>query len=420
MPAHEPGKTRRRPTQRARQRIVVAGGAIAGYSAVSELLSEPAGHEILWITGESVDAYSKPVLSKQFMQGRCEVAELQLPPIEVAAAGLAVLRCRRCVALDVAARSLRLDDGATVGFDRLLICTGAEACVPSAFSGVKGVLPLRTLDDALAIRRSVAASPKILILGGGLIGCEIAASMRGMGLDVTIVERLDRLLDRPFGGALSDYFLDLHQRNGVKVLMGSAVAGLIRTDNGAVAGVELADGTLIEAGLVLVGAGSRPATQWLEGSGIELADGVVCDEFLQTSVSGVFAAGDVARWPNPVYGIRMRVEHWTNASAQGRAAARNLIAEADGRPDRAKPFGDAPYFWTDQYGQKIQMAGWHEGYDRLEREISEGGRGSLTKFFIGDRLIAAAAVNSPRAVMQCRRQIEEQARARRPQLAEAY
>jgi NADPH-dependent 2,4-dienoyl-CoA reductase/sulfur reductase-like enzyme len=364
-----------------------------------------------------VDTYSKPALSKEFMQGRREISGLQLPPIEVAAAELTVFRGRRCAELDVAARSLRLDDGATVGFDHLLICTGAEAYVPSAFSGVKGVLPLRTVDDAVAIRRSVAASPKVLILGGGLIGCEIAASMRSMGLDVTIVERLDRLLDRPFGGALSDYFLDLHQRNGVKVLMGSAVAGLIEM-NGAVAGAELADGTLVEAGVVLVGAGSRPATQWLERSGIELADGVVCDEFLETSVSGVFAAGDVARWPNPVYGVHMRVEHWTNASAQGRAAARNLIAEADGRPDLAKPFGDAPYFWTDQYGQKIQMAGWHEGYDTLETEFFEGGRGALTKFCIGDRLVAAAAINSPRAVMQCRRQIEERARARRSQLTE--
>jgi NADPH-dependent 2,4-dienoyl-CoA reductase/sulfur reductase-like enzyme len=282
--------------------------------------------------------------------------------------------------------------------------------MPAIFSKVEGVLPLRTMDDAIAIRERIASRPRVLILGGGLIGCELAASMRGLGLDVAIVEQLDTLLTRPFGGALSDYFLDLHRRNGVEVLTGVTVARLVER-KGTVAQAHLSDGTVLETELVLIGAGSQPATRWLEGSGVVLSDGVVCDEYLATSAPGIFAAGDVARWLNPCFGTRMRVEHWTNASAQGRAAARNLAAGLTGRTELAKPFGDVPYFWSDQYGQKIQMVGWHEGYDRIETEDPEGAPGPIVRFYRDGSFVAAAGVNAPRAVMGYRRQIELEARA---------
>jgi len=403
----------------ARQRIVVAGGSLAGHSAVSELTGLMPDAEIVWITGEHHErVYSKPALSKEFMQARNEVADILLPDVETGQGTLTILRGARCASLDAAGRRLTLTDGETVAFDQLLIATGADPRMPPMVEGMGGVFPLRTLDDATAIRAAIAHKPKVLVLGGGLIGCELAASMRTLGLEVTIVERLETLLDRPFAGALNAYFLDMHRRNGVELVMGATVERLEARD-GQVAGAVLSDGTTIEAGLVLVGAGSAPATQWLEGSGLQVADGVLCDAFLASSHAGIYAAGDVARWFNPVFDMPMRVEHWTNASAQGRAAARNLAALASGRPEMAKEFGDVPYFWSDQYGHKIQMVGWHHGHDRVELEQPEEAPGPLARFYREGRLVAAAGVNVPRVVMRLRRQIEEEARMRSPALAHA-
>lgn len=392
-----------------RQRIVVAGGSLAGHSAVTELVGLVPEAEIVWVTGEQHRTYSKPALSKEFMQARNELSELMLPDIGGDLSRVRIVR-RCCASLDAANQTVTLDDGEKISFDQLLIATGAQARMPGMLRGVGGVFPLRTLDDAVAIRESLAGRPKVLVVGGGLIGCELAASMRTLGLEVTLVERLDTLLDRPFGGAFGSYFLDLHRANGVDLVMGAMVERLSLQD-GRVAAVELADGTAIEAQLVVVGAGSEPCTQWLEGSGLAVADGVICDSHLATSSPGIFAAGDVARWTNPIYDLQMRVEHWTNASAQGRAAARNLAASATGRQELRKPFADVPYFWSDQYGQKIQMVGWHQGHDRIELDRSAEVPGPLARFYRGGRLIAAAGVNAPRVIMRLRRQIEEEARA---------
>lgn len=394
-----------------RQRIVVAGGSLAGHSAVTELVGLVPEAEIVWVTGEPHKTYSKPALSKEFMQARNELAELTLPDVAGdRPRGLRILRGRSCVSLDAPGRAVTLDDGEQIVFDQLLVATGAAARMPGMLRGVDGVFPLRTLDDAVAIRAQLADRPKVVVVGGGLIGCELAASVRAFGLDVTIVERLETLLDRPFGGALGSYFLDLHRANGVELVMGAMVER-VALEGGRVAGVHLADGTEIAAALVLVGAGSEPCTQWLDGSGLQVGDGVLCDAHLATSSPGIFAAGDVARWTNPIYGLRMRVEHWTNASGQGRAAARNMAALATGRQELRKAFADVPYFWSDQYGQKIQMVGWHEGHDRVELDRSGDVPGPLARFYRNGRLIAAAGVNAPRVVMRLRRQIEDEARA---------
>lgn len=394
-----------------RQRIVVAGGSLAGHSAVTELVGLVPDAEIVWVTGEPHKTYSKPALSKEFMQARNELAELTLPDVAGdRPRGLRILRGRSCVSLDASARAITLDDGERIDFDQLLVATGAAARMPGMLRDVDGVFPLRTLDDAVAIRARLADRPKVAVVGGGLIGCELAASVRALGLDVTVVERLETLLDRPFGGGLGSYFLDLHKANGVELVMGATVER-VALEGGRVAGVHLADGTEIAAGLVLVGAGSEPCTRWLDGSGLQVGDGVLCDAHLATSSPGIFAAGDVARWTNPIYGLRMRVEHWTNASAQGRAAARNMAALATGRQDLRKAFADVPYFWSDQYGQKIQMVGWHEGHDRVELDRSGDVPGPLVRFYRNGRLIAAAGVNAPRVVMRLRRQIEDEARA---------
>ncbi len=391
------------------RRIVVAGGSLAGHSAVAELVGLVPDAEIVWARGEPHRAYSKPALSKEFMQARNEISELMLPDVEGDLRNLRAMN-DSCASLDAAARSVTFDSGETVAFDQLLVATGARARMPGFLRGVAGVFPLRTLDDAIAIRSNLSDRPKVLVVGGGLIGCELAASMRTLGLEVTLIEQLETLLDRPFGGAFGTYFLDLHRANGVELIMGGMVERLVLNE-GRVAGVELADGSKIDAQLVVVGAGSEPCTQWLEGSGIEVDNGVVCDTHLAASMPGIFAAGDVARWMNPIYDLRMRVEHWTNASAQGRAAARNMVASLTGRQELRKPFADVPYFWSDQYGQKIQMVGWHQGHDRVDLDQSGEVQGPLARFYRAGRLIAAAGVNCPRVIMKLRRQIEEEARA---------
>jgi 3-phenylpropionate/trans-cinnamate dioxygenase ferredoxin reductase subunit len=393
------------------RRIVVAGGSLAGYSAVSELSALGFEGEVVWITGERGGAYSKPALSKEFIQGKSEIADVMLPQIKTRGLKLEIRHDERCETLDAGNRSIGLVSGKSVQFDGLLICTGARARSIAAAEGVAGVFPLRTLDDALAIRKQLAARPSVVILGGGLIGCELAASARGLGLDVTLVEQLNGLMMRPFGGALSDFFARLHAENGVKVLTGITTDRLV-SRNGRVAEVHLADGSELPADLVVVGVGSTPETRWLEGSGLAIADGVLCDSRLRTSIDGIFAAGDVTRWFNPLFAAEMRVEHWSNASTQGRVAARNLAAWLRGAAGTS--FAEVPYFWSDQYGLKIQMVGWHEGHDRTEIQNAQNGPGSLVTYFRRNRLVAAAGINAARAIMGYRKQIDEEARATVP------
>lgn len=390
-----------------RRRIVVAGGALAGQSAVGELAALLPDSDIIWVTGETVQPYSKPALSKEFMQGRQQQDELSLPAIEETG-NITRIDGVTCTALDLDAHTLQLSDGERIGFDRLIVCTGAIARMPEMLRGIAGVFPLRTLEDALAIRASLSGTGRVVVVGGGLIGCEFAASMRTMGLDVALVEQQEKLLERPFAGQFSDYLIELHGRNGVALHLGRAITQPIVRD-GRIAGVELDDGTRIDAGLVVVGIGASPATEWLEGSGLELSDGIVCDAFLAGSHPHVYAAGDIARWHNGLYGCHMRVEHWTNASAQGRWAARNVAASLG--EGEAKAFLDVPYFWSDQYGLKFQMAGWLAGHDRASLEQPDNAPGPVVHYYRGDRLVAVAAVNGPRIVMKARRQIEDAARA---------
>lgn len=394
------------------RRIVVAGGSLAGYSAVSELLDLDYSGEILWVTSEKRAAYSRPALSKEFMQGRLDIADIALPEIASGRSNLQVLRGRTCTALSASDRSVQLDQGELIDFDGVLICTGAAARMPAVADGIGGVLSLRTLEDALAIKSELSAKPRIAILGGGLIGCELAASMRALGLHVTLIEQMNSLLGRAFGAALGDYFRDLHGQHGVRVVTGATVVELVAR-NGRVTEARLSDGTMVAADLILVGAGSQPVTQWLEGSGLELSDGVVCDANLATSHPGIYAAGDVARWFNPLYGTHMRVEHWSSAAAQGRAAARNLLASGDAAARESVPFAEVPYFWSDQYGLKIQMVGWHQDHDHIAVENLGSPPHPVTTFFKKGRLVAAAGVNASRTLMGFRKQIELEAKSDR-------
>lgn len=386
-----------------RQTVVVAGGSLAGHTVVSELDRQGFDGEVVWVGGaEGVAPYSKPALSKEYMQGKVSQNAVLLPPVPTDSIRLRRLDDAVCERLDPAADRV-LVDGDWIPFDALFVVTGMRARVPTAFSEVPGVYSLRTLADAEAIRAAIETRPRTVVLGAGLIGCEIAASLRSLGLPVELVAQTHLPLQPLVGKELGRYCLDQHHAHGVTTRLSATVSGLSAEGPNGPVTVALEDGTSLEADLALLGLGAVPNCGWLESGGLDLGDGVLCDEALRSTRANVYAAGDVANWPNPVFGRRMRVEHWSNASAQARHAVGTWLADRAGRPHPA--FADVPYFWSDQYGLKYQMVGHARDHDEV-RVRSTGAEGRpLVAYYRQGRLVAAAGVNATRAVMGMRAEI---------------
>ncbi|MCB0978099.1 MAG: FAD-dependent oxidoreductase [Acidimicrobiales bacterium] len=257
--------------------------------------------------------------------------------------------------LDVAARSLSLADGRSLAYDGLIVATGASPRRLPGTDGLSGVHTLRTVDDVLAIRRELdAGARRVVVVGAGFIGAEVAASCRTLGLDVTIVEPLPQPLARVLGDRVGSVIASLHRTNGVDVRLGIGVDAV--EGEGSVERVVLTDGSSVDADLVVVGIGVVPNTSWLEGSGLTVDNGVLCDE-TTLAAPGVVAAGDVARWPNRLFDEVMRVEHWENALDMAAHAARRLLAEGRGEDPSGYVYSPVPWFWSDQYDRKLQLAG---------------------------------------------------------------
>ncbi|MFE1079779.1 NAD(P)/FAD-dependent oxidoreductase [Nocardiopsis alba] len=346
--------------------IVIAGAGMAGLYA-AEALRERGFEGRLTLVGEEPHRpYSRPPLSKEVLTG-IGMGDPDDAPGTLA--GHRALHLRedeeidrldldfrpgtRAVALDPTARELRTEgpDGAeALRYDGLIVATGARARRPD--TSLPGVHVLRTLDDAEAVRSALTSSGRLVVVGGGFVGAEVAASARSVGMEVTLVEAAPTPMTRVLDPRIGEILVRAHLDNGVDVRLGVSVVGYEGADH--VERVRLSDGSTVEASAVVVGIGVHLNTEWLRGSGVDLAaDGsVLCDEYSATSVPGVYAVGDLADWPHPRYGGRIRLEHWTNAGEQGEAAARNLLAGA-GRT----PFTPVPYFWSDQYKSKIQLLG---------------------------------------------------------------
>lgn len=329
--------------------VVIVGASLAGLSAARSLRRLGFDGTITLVGDEAHLPYQRPPLSKQFLSGAFDRARLDLR----VGNDLRLDWCLgvRAVKLDLAHRRIALDDGRRLPFDGLVIATGARARKPRWHSALDGVFTLRTVDDALAIRAKVASGAhRIAIVGAGFIGCETAATLRGLGCDVTLID-VDRLpMLRVLGETLGATCLRLHESHGIRPVLGTAVAGFVGTKR--VEGVRLADGRIIVADAVIVGVGVTPNVEWLAGSGVTLDDGVVCDATCAVrGVPGVVAAGDVARWDHPYYGPR-RVEHWNNAIAQADRAAQTLLASPS-----ASAYTAMPFFWSDQYDRKLQLVG---------------------------------------------------------------
>jgi NADPH-dependent 2,4-dienoyl-CoA reductase/sulfur reductase-like enzyme len=336
-------------------RVVVVGASAAGLSAAEALRTKGYDGGLTLVGDERHLPYDRPPLSKQILSGAWQPERVQLRDGEaIGKLGADLLLGRTAVGLDTAERRLVLDGGDRVGFDALVIATGVS---PRRLPGdvLAGIHTVRTLDDALSLRAALVKQPRVVVVGAGFLGAEAAAVARGMGLDVTLVDPLPAPMRRQFGDRIGELVGQVHRDHGVALRMGVGVSRFVGAA-GRVIAVELADGTVLDADVVVVAVGSTPAVGWLAGSGIPLGDGVECDATCQAA-PGIYAAGDVASWYNPHFDARMRVEHRLNATEQGMAVAANLLGAN-------QTFAPVPYFWSDQYDVRIQAYGiFPEGAD---------------------------------------------------------
>jgi NADPH-dependent 2,4-dienoyl-CoA reductase/sulfur reductase-like enzyme len=378
------------------RRVVVVGASLGGLRAAESLRRGGFDGPLTVIGAETHLPYDRPPLSKQILTGKAGPEALPLRMDD--GLDLEWQLGVRATGVDLDRRRVEVAGDDDVAFDRLVIATGAH---PRTLLGAEpgpGVHYLRTVEDALSLRDELRAASRAVVVGAGFIGLEVAASARQLGVDVTVIEALPLPLERAVGAEMGAAIADLHRRHEVDVRLGVGVSGLVGANR--VEGVRLADGEVIPAEVVVVGIGVAPTTAWLDRSGFDLSDGVLCDTRLRVLVDGqphpdVVAVGDVARWAHPDYGRTVRVEHWTNATEQGEAAARSLL-----EGESAPPYAPTPYFWSDQFGLKIQFVGETMPGDQVA--IIEGDPAEdrfLAAYGRDGRLVAALGVRRPARVM---------------------
>jgi NADPH-dependent 2,4-dienoyl-CoA reductase/sulfur reductase-like enzyme len=377
--------------------LVVVGASLAGLRAAESARRSGFSGAITLLGDEEHLPYDRPPLSKEFLTS-------EEPPTATVLREEAMLRDELGVTLrlgtpatglDVAGRAVLTDDG-SLGYTALVIATGATPRTIPGTSHLSGVHVLRTIDDARQIRAALDAGARTVVVGAGFIGSEIAASARARGVEVTVVEAMPTPLARPVGEQMGKVLASLHERNGTTLRVGVGVESLEGDDK--VRAVRLADGSTIDAELVVVGIGVAPNTDWLADSELAIDNGIVCDEKLRTSADDVYAAGDVASWINPVFGIRMRLEHWTIAAEQGGHAGRNAAA-----PANATPFETVPYFWSDWYGKRIQFVGIAADAEEIATVAGElDGDTFVTLYRRGDSLAGALALDQRSQIMKYR------------------
>ncbi|MFE2937603.1 NAD(P)/FAD-dependent oxidoreductase [Streptomyces sp. NPDC059255] len=363
------------------KRIVVVGASAAGLAAAETLRREGYDGALTLVGAEPHAPYDRPPLSKQILAGEWSPERLPLRPYaDLEALGLDLRLGLAATGLDPAHRTVRLADGTRLRYDGLIVATGVR---PRRLPGA-GAHVLRTLDDALALRDRLGPGRHLAVVGAGFLGAEAAAVARGLGARVTLLEPAPVPLAHAVGEEVGRVLSGAHLDHGVDLRTGVAVREITED------GVRLADGGLVAADEVLVAVGSLPNTDWLAASGLAIGDGLVCDAYCEAA-PGVYGAGDVARWHNPLFGVDMRIEHRTHAAEQGMAAARNLL-----RPDARKPFAPVPYFWSDQYDMKIQAYGYLRGHEEVAvvaGDLAE--RRFVAAYRTGDRVTGALAVGMP-------------------------
>lgn len=383
------------------QRIAVVGASLAGLRCVESLRREGFAGELTVVGAEPHLPYDRPPLSKQVLRGQWSAERTALRP-DPSTLDLQLKLGVRALALDSAQRRVQLSDGSELAYDGLVIATGASPRYLPFGHELAGVHVLRTLDDALALRTALEAKPRVCVIGAGFIGLEVAASCRELGLDVTVIEPLPLPLVTKLGPRLARAIAELHRDHGVDLRCGQSVAAL--EGAGRLERVRLADGGAFDADVAVVGVGVTPNVEWLRGSAIALGDGVICDATCATNVPDVVACGDCARWPNPRFGVEMRVEHWSNAVEMSAHAARRLL----GGVGFDEPFKPVPYFWSDQYDLKIQFAGVARSDDEVVFvEGSEQERRGVALYGREGKLNAVLALGRPAQLVRYRNAIAQ-------------
>ena len=379
--------------------VAVVGASLAGLSAARSLRKQGYDGRLVLIGDEPHRPYDRPPLSKEFLAGTIGEADLVLET-DGEDLGAEWLLGARATGLDATRRAVRLADGAEVRADGIVIATGAAARSLPGSEGLSGVHTLRTLDDARALRAELARGGRLVVIGGGFIGAEVASTAYALGLDVTVIEAAPTPLAGPLGETMGAIVSGLHADHGVRLLCGVGVKGL--SGERQVEAVLLDDGRTVPADIVVVGVGARPCVEWLHGSGVELDNGVKCGADGRTSLAGVVAVGDCANWYDPRAGSHRRVEHWTGARERPDAAIATLLAGGAVEPGVPRP----PYFWSDQYGVKIQFAGHAAGADSVT--VEEGAaddRNVLAVYRRAGTPVAVLGMNQPRLFMRWRKQL---------------
>jgi 3-phenylpropionate/trans-cinnamate dioxygenase ferredoxin reductase subunit len=382
-------------------RIVVIGAGLAGLRVVENLRAHKHRGPITLVGEERRPPYDRPPLSKEVLRGERPVIELRKPEA-YDELGLDLRLGVSATGLDVAAHEVQLDGGVRLPYDHVVIATGAVPRRLPTINDVAGVHYLRTAEDSLALGDAIRSASSFAVVGGGFIGCEVAASARAMDVDVTLIELLEAPLARVLGPVLGEEIAQIHSSHGVDVRCGVGVSGAV--GESAVERLLLSDGSEIDADIALVCLGVVPATDWLAGSDLHVDNGVVCDQHGRASAAGVWAVGDMARWRDPATNRHARIEHWTNAVEQAEVAAANILAGTGDTGENVplRSHAPVPYVWSDQYDFKIQSVGYPEPDDDVEL-LRVGKRDRLLALYHREgTLTAAVGFSAAAAVMKVR------------------
>ncbi|TMK38381.1 MAG: NAD(P)/FAD-dependent oxidoreductase [Actinobacteria bacterium] len=385
------------------QTFIIVGASLTGAKAAEALREEGFDGRIVLIGDESERPYERPPLSKDYLRGESEREKIYVHPSGFYEEHDIELRSGTPVqSVDTAGSAVMLAGDQRLDYDRLLLATGAEPRrLELPGDGLDGVHYLRAVEDSDRLRQRLDQGGRLVVVGAGWIGAEVAASARQRGLEVTVIEPASLPLERALGVELGAIYRDIHVDQGVEMLLDTGVEAF--EGQGSVDAVRTEDGRRVECDFAVVGIGVAPRTQLAEAAGIECENGITVDEHLQTSVRGVFAAGDVANARHPFYGERIRVEHWANANNQGPVAAANMLG-------RATPYERIPYFFSDQYDVGMEYSGHATGGDEVVFRGDPASREFVAFWLADGRVLAGMNVN----VWDVNEHVQELIRSRLP------
>lgn len=381
--------------------VAVVGASVAGVSTADALRAAGYQGRIQLIDAEKAEPYDKPPLSKQALGVAWDPAQGALrKPDHFADNDIELVLGRAVAGFDASRKRLQLSDGEVIEAETVVLAPGAQPRSLPEEQMLPGVHTLRTLTDARAIRAAFAYRPRVVIVGGGFIGLEVASAARARDLDVTVIEITDQPLESALGSEPARALNAMHRDEGVRFETGVGVERVI--GSGLAEGVQLRDGRTVDADLVVLGLGVVPATGWLTYSGLCLGNGIICDAYGRTNIAGVYAAGDAAAWEDPETGVPSRIEHWTTAQQHGVALGHTIV---HGDDPRLPP--SVPYFWSDQFGVRLQSLGRLRAADEIV--LQHGGwstRDFVALYGKGGRIVGAVGVNAARTLMPYRALIE--------------